>query len=382
MRSPPCAAHPAAPAAWRCSACERDLCDACAASVPAGRGELAVCAACGGLVELLTGARAEVRPFSETWTAALRPVFSARALALVAVFSFAVEFLLGLGPRSWLLGQALELGWILIVVRRAGREYPPFGVPHWDDLTTAFTGALPRLLASAGFLGACAAALVGLGLQASPSTLAAWLIAALAVPLVPPAVLFACIEGYGARWLAPWNLPRAARTIGRDLWPARIITAFWAALLAVKATQPPLELEDTHMGEKIFAGAALHFLALAALAAFACVVGHLLLTRGEELAHGEPESWRVFLFPAAVPSGQRARPAPKPVEQPAAAPIAREALLAALAAGNSDEAMVILARLCDGRLGDASEAQALYLAVVERFPGTPAARFAQSRLAP
>jgi hypothetical protein len=299
-----------APAAWHCAACDRDLCEACAATVAAGQGELAVCAACGGLVELLTGTRAEVRPFSETWTAALHPVFSLQALALVALFSCAVEFLLRVGPRAWVLGQALELGWVLIIARRAGREYPPFGVPYWEDLKTVFTGAFPRLLASAGFLGACAAALVGLGLQASSSTLAVWLIAALAVPLFPPAFLFACVEGHGARWLAPWSLPGAARTAGRDLWPARIMTALWAGLLAVKATQPPLELGDTHMAGKIVAGAALHFLALAALAAFACVIGHLLLTRGEELEHGEPENWRVPIFPAAVPSGHRARPAP------------------------------------------------------------------------
>jgi TolA-binding protein len=44
--------------------------------------------------------------------------------------------------------------------------------------------------------------------------------------------------------------------------------------------------------------------------------------------------------------------------------------------------MVIHARLCAERLGDASDAQELYLAVVECFPGTPAARFAQARLAP
>jgi hypothetical protein len=406
----------------------------------AGRGELAVCAACGGMVELLTGPRTQVRPFSETWTTALRPVFSLQAMALVALFSCAVEFLLRVGPRSWLLGQALELGWILIIVRRAGQERTPFGIPYWDDLETAFAGAFPRLLLSAGFLGGCAAALVELGLQATQILFAVWLLAALTVALLPAALLFACVEGHGARWLAPWNLPAAARLLGRDLRPSRIITVVWVGLLAAKSTQPPLDLGDTHMVDKIVAGAVLHFLALAILTALACVTGHLLLTRAEELGHGEPENWRVFLFPGSVPTGRRLPSPPKRVEAPRA-PIeledVRESLLTAVANGDPDElierwmrgdleadalddeshvkiaqafaargretfaakllhallqrgpgstvaprAMVILARLYAERLGNPSEARKLYLTVVERFPGTEAARFAQARITP
>src|SRR5476651_2417508 len=97
MRSPPYAAPPTAPAAWHCSACARDLCDACAATV-AGR--------VAGRARRLRGLRR--------------------------------------------LGRAAH--------RRA--EVRPL-------LKTVFTGAFPRLLVSAGFLGACAAALVRLGLQAS-----------------------------------------------------------------------------------------------------------------------------------------------------------------------------------------------------------------------
>jgi hypothetical protein len=46
------------------------------------------------------------------------------------------------------------------------------------------------------------------------------------------------------------------------------------------------------------------------------------------------------------------------------------------------KACVILARLYGERLGDAASAQKLYRHVVSRYPGTDAARFAQSRLPP
>jgi hypothetical protein len=437
---PACPAHPEAPAAWRCAGCARDLCEACAATTPAGRGELPICATCGAMIELLTGPRAQVQPYAGAWLPALRPLFTLRALALVTLFTCTIEFLLHAGPNSWLLGQALESGWILIIVRLGGHGRPPFGVPDWYELESVFTGAWPRLLASAGIFAFGGAALVWLGLgQASPRDPALWLLAAATVALFPPALLFANVEGHGARWLWPWQLPEAARPFARDLVPARSLTALWAGLLVVKAQQPPLELYDLQMSDKILTGAALHFFALASLCAVACVTARLLFTRAEELEHGEPDGWRVPLRPDAVPSG---RWSPAPVEKldVEVAPIeledGRAALLVALARGDLEQvterwmrgevradalddeahvriaqafamrgseefaanhlrallhrvpgtrvaarAMVILARLCAERLGHPAEALALYRSVVERFPGTEAARFAQERLA-
>ncbi|HEX4384801.1 MAG TPA: hypothetical protein VH083_17705 [Myxococcales bacterium] len=399
-----CAVHAPELAAWRCSSCARDLCNACVATIAAGQGTLPICASCGGMAELLAGPRAHLRPFAKTWSAALRPVFSPRTLGLVAIFAFASELLLRIGAYALLAALALELGWALIIVRRGGRGAAPFGLPHWDDLETAFTGALPRLLCSVGFLVVSAAALAR---AESRLTLLLWPIGIATVWLLPPALLFASIEGSGARWLAPWHLPRAARSIGRDARPAKVITVVWAGLLALRATQPRLDFGDTRIGDKIFNGGVLHFLQLWSLTALACVTGHLLFTRAEELGHGEEDTWQVPLFPGAVPTGDRAPPSSR---APAAGTeVSREALFAAVSDGDPDEvsarwirgdadilrellrrapgascaprAMVILARLCAERLESQAEARELYASVAERFPDSSAAAFARERLA-
>jgi hypothetical protein len=425
-----CAVHAPELAAWRCSSCARDLCNACVATIAAGQGTLPICANCGGMAELLAGPRSHLRPFAKTWTAALRPVFSPRTLGLVAIFAFASELLLRIGAYALLAALALELGWALIIVRRGGRGAAPFGLPHWDDLETAFTGALPRLLCSAGFLAVCTA-LVRAETRLAPLL---WLIGIAAVWLLPAALLFASIEGGGARWLAPWHLPQAARSIGRDARPAKVITAIWVGLVALRAAQPRLDFGDTRIGDKIFNGGVLHFLQLWTLTALACVTGHLLFTRAEELGHGEEDTWQVPLFPGAVPTGDRTPPSSRaPV---AGAEVSREALFAAVSDGDPDEvsarwirgdagagsladedhvqiaqlfaqrgrdafaadilrellrrapgagcaprAMVILARLCAERLGSEAEARELYASVAERFPDTSAAAFARERLA-
>lgn len=63
-------------------------------------------------------------------------------------------------------------------------------------------------------------------------------------------------------------------------------------------------------------------------------------------------------------------------------PLAVKALKAAASSADpvAPNAMVILARLYGERMGQPAEAQQLYQAVLSRFPGTPAAKFAQERL--
>lgn len=441
----PCTVHPERRAAWRCSACERELCEACAAGAAAGRGELLVCAHCGALAEPLLVRRSQVQPFAASWPPALAPLAYPAVQGLIVVVFCASEYLAQLGPRGWLLGHALELGWFLMVARRAGRGYPPFGAPTWAEVGSIWLGPIARLLVSVGALALGAALLVDLGLAAaSPGSAAIWLLAAASVWLVPPALAFAAVEGAGAAWVPPWRLARLEAGAPGGLRIVRGFVAAWTALLVLKAFQAPIEHADSQMTEKLLAAAAVHLPAVALLAALACVLGAWLRAHAEELGHGEERDWRVPLAPEARPEGRwlppRDRAAALPREPaPDAIELVepKQALLEALARGDADEALaqlrsgelrpdalegevhvqlaqllaargdseaaanglrallhrdprtpaapralVILARLCAERLGAQAEAEALYRQVVERFPGTAAARFAQEKLAP
>jgi hypothetical protein len=442
MATPPCTTHPDSAAAWRCGPCDRSLCELCAASASAGGGALAICASCGALAEPLLATRASVAPFERGIAASLAALRSPRAVALVCIVACAAEYLGSLSPPFWLLGHALEWGWFFIAVHRASWGFPPFGAPTYDELASSWLGPLLRLLVSIGPLALGAVALVHFGLAAaSPASPFLWLLALAGVWLLPPALAFACVEGSGTAWVAPWQLPERARELGGDLKFVRILVSIWIALLVIKSIQIPMEDKDPIMAEKIVAAGFDHLLSTATLAALACVLGHLLRTHAEQLGHGDPASWSIPVAPQAVPRGAFAPRAAaeialitEPVEIELEDP--RQALLDALARGDEqaalaryrsgeiqpemldgevhvkvaqllaargeDEpaalvlrsllarapvgsaaprALVILARLCAERLGAAEEAVALYRRVVEKFPGTAAARFAEEKLA-
>ena len=196
------------------------------------------------------------------------------------------------------------------------------------------------------------------------------------------------------------------------------------------------------MGSKIVAGFVVHLLAVAMLAALACIVGQLLRTHGEQLGHGDPRHWSISIAPNAVPRGTWVPRVDPVLEVQAAAPVEieledpRQSLLDALARGDGEGAVarfhsaevspvsldgealiqlaqalaarteygtaanllrallmrapngtaaarasIILARLCAERLDAPAEAEEIYRGVLLRFPGTAAARFAQERLA-
>jgi hypothetical protein len=433
-----CSVHPTERAGWRCTSCERALCPACAAAHGTLRGEIVRCAGCGALAEPLLVPPSDIAPFTETWPHALLPALTPLGLGMVAVSSLSAEYLQRMGTRAWLLGWFLELGWFLTVLRRAGRGYPPFGPPTWSDLATLVPGPMGRLLVALFPFVLGAALLGGLGAQQLPPGLPwLWLLALGAAWLLPAALLTATVEGEGARWRLPWQLPAEARPHARDLGPLRVAAALFVACEVAQGLLPRLQLNDTKMADKILLGALVHAAATLTLGALACLTGLLLRTHAHALGHGELDRRLVPVLGDARPSGTvREKPAPPPIE---VAPIdledPREGLLAALARGDGEgavqryrsglvrpdaldgpvhvevarllvgrgeveaganalrglllrtpqaavapQAMVLLARLLAERLGREEEARALFAQVVERFPGTEAARFAQGRL--
>jgi hypothetical protein len=104
---PVCDAHLDAPAAWRCERWSRNLCEECGVGVPAGRGEITCCAACGGLVAEIRVPRALARPFPTEIRSAVLQALSPKALGLVAVVTCASQTLAWAGRDGWVLALAV-----------------------------------------------------------------------------------------------------------------------------------------------------------------------------------------------------------------------------------------------------------------------------------
>jgi hypothetical protein len=437
-----CRAHPSSLAAWRCGQCDKVLCEECAALNHAGSGALVVCATCGALAEVLEAPRAQVNPFEDGWRDSLHWIFHPWAIFIFVVMTCATEFLSrSSSPNLWLLGHAFVLGWFLIATHRASWGHAPFDAPTYDEVASAWLEPLARLGLSVGFLGLGAAVLIecgAIGLRWSSFTL--WLLAAVGIWLIPPALVFANIEGDGTRWTPPWKLAGRAEALGIKLTVLRGMVAVWVVLNALKALQPTLEKEDTSMGSKILLEGSIQLASVVTLGALACVLGFFLRTHARRLGHGDPQTWLVPILPDAIARGlwnPKIQAETKPVEH---APIELEdpadSLIKSLAAGDDENAIqlfhsggispqklpaetfvqlaqamatrnaypsaatllqglisrepkgpatprasIILARIYAERLNQPAQAKQIYAQVVERFPGTAAAKFAAEQLA-
>lgn len=435
-----CDVHPASIAGWRCEVCARALCRACAAS---GLEELPVCAACGHGVAPILVPRAVVFPFATTWSAALASVFTLHAALQILFASLAVQTLLSVGAGWWLVGRAVQLGWILFLARRAAVGFDAFGLPRYSDLGSVWLGPLPRFLAGAGPVLLAGAWLCRVGREAVAVTNpVSWLLAVLAVLLLPPALVAASVEGEGAAPAWPWRLLPLSRALGRDLRPLQVAVAVAALGEILGGAIAPFTMDDTKLDLHIVQAFVPRWGTMGVLAALAVLAGALVRTRASELGHGEPAEDLVPRLqeapsgrwtprepdPEVVAAEKARRFAPIELDDPlevirgavarrdidaALAPlsgghVAPDAVdatvlveLAQLLAGRGELAqaaqmlrgvaarppdahtprvLVILARLCVERLGAVDEGQALYRRVVADFPDTPAAEFARAQL--
>jgi len=303
---PVCDAHLDAKAAWRCERCSRNLCEECGVGVPAGRGEITCCAACGGLVAEIRVPRALARPFPTEIRSAVLQALSPKALGLVAVVTCASQTLAWAGRDGWVVGNVLVVGWALLCLRLAAHGRPPFGRPTYAELGAALGGPLPRLAASAGVLALAAFWLVDGGQRAAP-LLAASIVAALAIALLPPALIDAAVERPDHRWLLPWSLPAMERRIGSDIRPIRLAVVPFAAFALAQALLPPVDFRlDSDLAAHLTVAACFRFAWVLALAVLASLCGALVFTRAEELGHGDPAEYSVPAFPDARPRGSRA----------------------------------------------------------------------------
>ncbi len=420
-------------AGWHCEACARALCPACAAPGPK---DLPICATCGQLAPAILVPRAVVAPFSSAWAPALRRAVTWHAAAQWLIAGLVIETLLAPNIRAWLIGRALQLGWVLYLARRAALGYDPFGVPHYVDLWSVWVGPLPRFFAGAGVALLGAAWISRFGSRAVPLG-DPWALgfSALAIALVPAALTLAVIEGEGARAVWPWQM---RGRVGAALLPLQGVMVVVVLMELVTGSQAPFSREDTKLDLHIIEAFVPRMISTLSLAVLAVLAGTLVWTRATEFKHAEPADDLVPRLDD-VPTGHWQPPGPSPEEQAAekarrfapislddpnqelAALLARKDVDAALAwlsqhpavdsvlmidlaqlvAGRGDaatastllreglvrppdeqtpRALVILARLSIEKLGARDEGEALYRRVLAEFPGTHAAEFAAGQL--
>ncbi|MBS2027132.1 MAG: hypothetical protein JST54_04435 [Deltaproteobacteria bacterium] len=429
-------------AAWHCGACQRDLCELCAAKKYVGAGVLPICAACGGIAVPILVPRAQVEPFS--FAAALANVGQLLPLAFAVVLAVAQQTVATWGGQGWVLGQFVVIGAFAMMLRRADQGLPLVGVPTYGDIADGWVSLFWRGLPTLGPLALGAALVSHWGQLAIPvASPVAWILVALAIWLVPPALVAAGVDGPHTMMALPWELPRLESRLGGDVGKLRVVVAAWALMQLMVAWMPGVAIDgDMRLMDHELENFGAHVVVAALLAAVASAAGMLLFTHAELLAHGDPTKFRVPLRPRAAPEGTWTPPPDPETEaerakrlQPIDLEDPREALVAAIGRGDvataleryrqgdipalaidpaqhlavaqmfstagepqiaaevlrgivmrtpkadvAPRALVILARLCAEKLGAPDEAMVVYRRVVEQYPDSDAARYARERL--
>lgn len=284
-----CARHAGARAGWFCPQCRALLCPGCAFTRSASTAvQLTCCSRCGGMVELLTVRRAELRSFAARLPGALAATFSAGGL-LTLLGTAAVMWLLG---HLSLPGAILRLGvfWGLLftAIRRACRGQPGLEPPDlsdvWHDLVRP---ALLGLLANALVIVPAVAWAVGRpgGLEAPLlQDPVLWALAAAAALYVPVALMQAALGASVGQMLNPVGVAVAAVRLGRDY-----LLAVGACVLLVLADVAALTAGAGLLGGiPVVSGVLVELLGLVAPALLARTLGLLLCRRPQHGSGGGP----------------------------------------------------------------------------------------------
>jgi hypothetical protein len=438
-----CTTHPDSSAAWRCLACEQQLCEACAA--PGAFHNTAVvlplCSHCGGGTVPLTVPGVE-QPFNTLLSLTLTLPVGMRTAGVLLAVVMGSGMLSNAAHQSGLLWGAMLIVASLLLASltaillqasaqglgRLGNEPDDVGQPLvapalrlWP--LTAFLLALPQLAESAprwrsGF---------------SFNDVLIFLVGG----LVGPFLSLGLVLG------RPLDIARRLPGIGADLWRTAGLTGFATLLLwHFLAAAAYIERTDPQLS---FFVIILHAVSLLVVLWLARLHGTLLHVHAPALDYMLPASLRVPVAPDARPRGTPYRPpAPPPREvkpleldlEPDAP--ALDALMRALEARDAEgtlaafarldasqrallspdtyvqvgkaaasrgewerareafmlgtrvrtqhpataTACVLLARLLAERFGDPTTAASFYRHVAKHYPQTEAAAFARSRLGP
>ena len=444
MTDSPCNQHPQSVAAWHCDACARDVCELCAARRYVGAGVLAICTSCGGAVRPILVPRADVEPYSAVFPLAIAQAVQLIPICWAILVAVCQQSVATWSTQGWLLGELVAIGAFGMALRRAGGGLSLVGLPTYSDLGSAWSGVLWRGLPTFGPLALGAAILSKGGQDAVPmSSPAAWILVALAIWLMPPALVAAGGECPHAGWVLPWELPKLESRLGGDVARLRFVVAPWVLVQLAVSWMPTIILEgDMKLFDHEMENFGAHVVLMILLAAVASATGRLLFTNAEQLAHGDPAKFRVPLQPKAMPQGSWTPPPdPETVAdrerklQPIELEDPRETLVSAIASGEvttaleiyrqgeipalaidpaqhlavaqmftstgepaiaaevlrgivmrtpksdvAPRALVILARLCAEKLDAPDEAEAVYRRVVAQYPDSDAARYARERL--
>lgn len=438
-----CQFHPQAAAGWFCPACNANLCPGCAVLESVAATDLISCGQCGAVVEELKVHRSRspfIRRLLGAWLYPVKPSGLLALLAVGAVVALArgVFHIVPLLPGLAVLVVWLGCFWgsLFWIVRGTAMGAEHFTAPDFTSVMHDLVDPAIRGLVATALLWVPALLFVFVFSVAESDSPGSLFLLILIVTLLyaPLALLFAATGESKLSLLNPFKVIGVGMSLGR---PYLMVTAFlvplallYVVLMAVGmwVSSWPVPLVAPVVGEAI---------SLYVPFVVARMLGLLLYVHGDRVGYGVDSEFYEAALPGVKPQGrkraargsvQERHTPPSPLESQVMQAVEANALDQALdlyrrlperlpplnaashlAVGQraatvgdyhvavralkqvgqytpedplAPRACVILARLYGERLGDAQSARKLYQHVVSRYPGTDAARFAQSKLTP
>lgn len=316
-----------APAGWRCTACERALCPACAAMKALHPGEAPACTRCGSIADVLKRPRRETASLAERIPAAFLWPWRGGGLMTLAVVVVVWSLSGVFGARYWL-GIPLIITVLFATVRATAQGE--------DEVEVAeFTG-----------WGSLAATVLEFALVTAPSWLSLWLylrwlapgvapnpavllfLLLLAVLWMPMAFIMAATKAPLLSLINPFTVYGTAFKAGSDFL---LSLGVWVLALGLMGLAWGVGLLlDVH-SIPILTALAKAALLLAPLLVGARVAGLLLYVSGDRLDYDLPERFLDPVLGSATPTGvlpdfvllpsQREPRSYEPIELGAAEPV-------------------------------------------------------------
>ncbi|WP_395805725.1 hypothetical protein [Archangium minus] len=437
-----CQFHPQAAAGWFCPACNANLCPSCAVLESVASTDLSSCGQCGAAVEELKVHRSRtpfLRRLLETWMYPLKPSGLLALLGVGAVVALArgVFHITPSLPKLAVLVVWLGCFWgsLFWIVRSTAMGAEHFTAPDFTSVMHDLVDPAIRGLLATALLWVPAILFIVFSLGGAEGLGPLFLLLLIATLLYAPlALLFAATGESKLSLLNPFKVIGVGMSLGQ---PYLMVAAFLVPLAGLYVLLTVVGKWVASWPVPLVAPVVGEALSLYAPFVMARMLGLLLYVHGDRVGYGVDSEFYEAALPGVKPRGKKraARGAsrephapPSPLESEVMRAVEANALDQALelyrrlperlpplnaashlAVGQraatvgdyhvavralkqvgqhspedplAPRACVILARLYGERLGDTESAQKLYRHVVSRYPGTDAARFAQSKLTP